>query len=335
VTYRTPVILSIKDIRDNYNNLHIDDKSFIKSLMRWDGFLFFLIFCLQIVQINLPTVAYIQVVVQTLSVILSGFAIGLTFSIFDRVGLLTPVEQKISKILQKQNETELLLEETARDLKGFSNYQTARLDFGFNSIFGRIEESSHPKKFVMTQGESDGRILRIIDSIGVNSVFCFMNSYIESSRYSECIRRAVERGAHVKFLLAKPTVECAPLRHRFEDCFIKDGVYEEYQSFVGHVTDRVMPLVALKNLVKKDRIDRRVRGDFDLKFYSDSLNFPMISLSEGGQTDLPQVVWTGFYGAISSEAVPYIEWRGGALEIIAIFHNLFSEKWDRADEAWK
>ena len=330
MSYKANRLISISSVRDNYSNLDENGKGFVNKLFLWVIILFLSLAIVQFISIYSPP--WLQLAMQTCSAIFSGLSIGILFSIFDRVGLLTPVESKLSEILENQIETEKLLTDTANNLQGFTNYQIARLDFGFNSIFGAIEQSSKPKKFHMSQGETDSEIIKLIDSTGANTKFCFLNSYIEASRYRDSIYRAVERGAIIRFLLAKPKISSSPLCDRFNDYVVRDGVYIELSDFIFHVEDRMKPLVRLSNQVNLLRSEHKIRGKFEIKFYENSLNFPLMSLNERvGTSDIPQVIWTGFYGHTSSESIPYIEWRGGALEIISIFSNMFENKWKDAD----
>jgi hypothetical protein len=59
----------------------------------------------------------------------------------------------------------------------------------------------------------------------------------------------------------------------------------------------------------------------------------MLLLTEDPQNSpLPDVAFTGFYGRLSSESMPYIEWRGGEFRAIQRFADIFDGKWEQCED---
>jgi hypothetical protein len=74
------------------------------------------------------------------------------------------------------------------------------------------------------------------------------------------------------------------------------------------------------------------KGTWQIKFYRNTANYPIVAVAQDvdGIQQLDEV-FTGFYGASSSERMPYVEWRGGKVPLLNHFMQIFFQKWDRDD----
>jgi hypothetical protein len=51
-------------------------------------------------------------------------------------------------------------------------------------------------------------------------------------------------------------------------------------------------------------------------------------VARGREAEMPERIYTGFYGALSSEVMPYVEWGDGDHPFLQKFFQVFELKWE-------
>ncbi len=92
-----------------------------------------------------------QVVLKQASNLLFAVSVAITFSIADRIGLLAPIQTRMSDQTQKleqavnklsemmrnsQQDTDKNIKALTEEVSGYEKYRNARMAFGFNTIVG-------------------------------------------------------------------------------------------------------------------------------------------------------------------------------------------------------
>lgn len=253
--------------------------------------------------------------------LLFSILVAVVFVIFDRLGVVTPIASRIDKSNQ-------LLESLIDQLQGYEKYRHARFSFGFNAIVGI--SGKKPESAPDISFEVRDFALAIFNDAKDGDEISYMNSFILNDiSYYNAISQAVMRGANIRVLLMKPDANAPVVIARYTDYYEEANKYTSPSDFVADIMPRYRYLDRLRGEMEKRRETHPSTGKFEIRYYTKSLNFPMITVAKpkGMGIVVPEVAYTGFYAGLNAEQMPYIEWRGGDFEIIKKLDAVFKAKW--------
>lgn len=271
-------------------------------------------------------------------VLAGGVAVTLCLGLFDRLGLLLPVQQSISKVsvdlrtnLQEistlhqkmlddfhhqMGEVRKTAGEAVAAFDSYEKYRSSRQDFGFVSVAGQdVTVKQDGPHF-----ESNSVFMAELKGADSNTTIYYMNTFLEQyQQFRRALLDAVHSGAHIKILLMNPK---SPeiCKRRWNDAYQMDFTYDD---FVSDLLQDARKLCILRDQAAKES------GRIEIRFYSDSINYPLVAVGRADEKGAikPVVIYTGFYGARTSEDMPYIEWRGGSFGAYDKFMGVFENKW--------
>lgn len=277
---------------------------------------------------------------ESLSTALLGIAIGASFSILERMGFSAPIEDRLENLLQRSDQQQAALSTAVDDFSDYGKYGNSRKKFGFQNMRGDLEYDPKGKASI-ARGSNEFSI-SAIEALGPRALLRYMNTFLEEeSKYEHALKEAICRGVHVRLLMIEPTVGSVAFSDRYNDCFKKifnNQTDQETANFIRSSLIRLESIIEFRNDLLKDG---KKPGTFSIRYYRESLNFPMILITnppkkyvpvESLLTRSPDVAYTGFYGQASSEAMPYIEWRGGDFELLSVFQKMFDDKFATCSE---
>ncbi len=276
--------------------------------------------------------------------------VAIIYTLFDRLSIITPVEQKLAEEIEhigaiaretagaiQQMKDDLkeyeekaweATHETVSEMQHYDKYVIARSKFGFNALVGLDVQKDAGEPNVIAKPEPFSLKL-FNESVPASGSIDYLISFItDDVAYSEAIEKAVRRGVQVRLMLMKPTPDTPPAEARWRDCYVNDEQYETYDEFISEVVEKYRKFWRLER--KLHDATPKPKGSFRLLAYDASLSVPMIVVREDSKSSHVDVVYTGFYTALDSNLMPFIEWRGGDYRIGAKFHASFEAKWDRA-----
>ena len=313
--------------QDGYRKLDEDDKQLVRSFVK--VILLFVIISLSLIIAN-RMMQLSQTAGAALEIglaLCAGIIVALSFSLFERVGILTPIESNIRAIMRdSKREADLLSD--------YDDYRRAKTDFGFQSVAAKTSDDG-PGSITIDERGMDDIILDLFKQAQPGSSVDYMNSFVNSDyEYYRTIKAAVQRGVNVRMLLMDPDPSKAAAQARFRDYRRFVPGCTTMTEFIDHIMHRYDDFDGLKNEIEKGRSRKRSSGRFEIRYYSDALNFPLVTIRDpSSEARLPDVAYTGFFAGVSSESMPYLEWRGGLFRIIQHFYDLFEHKWrDSADK---
>jgi hypothetical protein len=315
--------------RNTYHLLNDKDKRLVRSLLK--SIIFCILFGYAAIAlkenehspypayVSDQTWPYITWLLEAVVVLVTGIAAALAFTLFDRIGAITPIEADIREIM-KHNKRE------AQQLSGYNKYIRARTDFGLSGIMATTREGG-VSKMQIDEGRMDSAVIALLDECEAGWSVDYMNSFINSDQeYYQAILRAVARGVKFRLMLMFPDENTPATQSRFKDYQIPHC--STIKDFVSYITPKYYHFDSLRR--DAARLKKANGGTFDIRYYKDSLNFPLIIIepqpAEG--TNSETVAYTGFYAGVSSETMPYVEWRHGEFDMIKTFKRLFQKKWD-------
>jgi hypothetical protein len=322
----------------NYKLLHQSDKAVIRT---------FILFLVLLVSGGIACTYLFpdSTAAIVLAAVFSSTAVSVIYSIFDRLSVLSPVENRISQAIadlravlvnvdassadraKKNEELVAKFREAAGEVIWYHKYSRARHDFGFNAVLGLecFHESSK------TRFETRNIIVERLQEAKKGDEICYLISYIEDVKaFRVAVTDAVERGVSVRVMLMKPDESAEVVISRWKDIY--DSSHASCADFVKHIR-----LVAQKVLWTRRDLENISTMDgntrmFDVRFYTKSLNFPLIITSSGSVSGTAGLVaYTGFYANNNAEEMPFIEWRGGAFQIVERFKAMFESKWQECE----
>ena len=315
--WRVRLTLPHYEFIENYRKSSEDDKASVNGLILVLILIISILFAIEYTNIRGGALYVINAV-------LFSVLVSTLFSLLDRVGVLLPIVHENAKQAEA-------LKAASDTLAGFSKYRIARYEYGFNAIRGH-EEGIDPSALFSNFGENQF-ILDIISKSQRGTQISIMNSFFEhDAMYEEVIRKAIYRGVDFRMLLMRPEKSSPVVLARFKEYFESEP---PELSNIERFIERIRP-----KYHKFDDLRRRIRtisemaeslknGNFEIRYYTESLGFPMTMVTiDQNITKVPDVVYTGFYTGISSEKMPYVEWRGGSFRIIDQFNALFNRKWN-------
>jgi hypothetical protein len=299
-------------IYSKYISLDINNKGIINSLFILFAALMGLIIYIesQEIQSNL---------LKATSTISLSILIAIIFSTLERIGISVPASKSLTQTTEK-------LAGAIEYIDGFAKYRDARFNFGVNSVVGPSYYENNMEFIKDGEGKF---IIPLLQEVEKGSVISFMNSYLENDKlYYNAILDCVKRGVDFRLLLMKPDINSHVINTRYRDFYEVEQEYKNIENFVSMIQARCNRFENLQESVEKANNEGAISGKFELRYYSKSLNFPMLMISKNGANNiLPHVAYTGFYTTISPELMPYIEWRGGQFQIMEKFSELFEKKW--------
>ena len=206
----------------------------------------------------------------------------------------------------------------------FDNYTKARNIYGLNRVDG-------PKPIYMTATDSKFEgYYDLIDEIISGSVsgdrIDHMISFIEHyTALQPKIEQAVNRGVHIRFLVMMAQ-ESEAVKSRFVD--IKNvRRWNSINTLIEILKPNVRALKETELAIEtSNRSLLHASGSFQIRFFTQSLNIPMIIFYSAKPYSVP-AIYTGFYTLENVEEMPYVVWRGGAFGIARQFISLFETKW--------
>lgn len=313
-----------------YNKLSTDDRAYVNTLMAISLTIIVILFA--ITYYNKEGEKYFVLG----SSILMSFIVGASFTIFDRIGVAAPLEEKLSNTLHMMQAQSQEFKAIVDQQPDYPSYIAARQKFGLVGVKGDIDKRTKPPQ---VKRGSDAFILSVIDAAPSGSTIRYMNTYMEDeSRYRFAIEEAAKRGVDLKIMLVYPDIQnSAAFIARYEDC-LKDIFHGDRIEEVIHLVRGMMhPLDCVPRKIRSLRSTDSNIGSVEIRYYSRSLNFPMLIVTN----PLPHhrtvlegdVAYTGFYTKFSSEAMPYLEWRDGEFRMIEKFSALFDHKWEQYADA--
>ena len=318
-------------IKNNYSALVERDREIVSSYVRVIiSTTIFIILILIISRMFIENEIF-NYIINVIAAAFSSMVVGFAFSTLDRIGILIPIERDFKTLIGLSDEQGRAIRASTEEIRNYSKYKIARDSIGFNSVIAPFNDKDGIQSEI-DERKMDDKILEIFDNRGVGSNIYFMNSYITAHEsYYKSIKAAVFRGANVKILLMYPDSKKPAVNARFIDYNrgVSGQAYDNVDDFVQDIIPTFRKFDRLRWEIEKEREKSDGVGNFDIRYYSVSLNFPMILVKDPNSTsDSMDVVYTGFYAGISSEKMPYIEWRGGSFRINSYFKSLFDEKWE-------
>jgi hypothetical protein len=326
------------DIWQRYSSLKEPDKALVNTFI-----LFLLIFVLAgvvcVVKFPENTAAIV------LASVFSSTAVSTIYSIFDRLSLLTPVEGRLEKILgdmqlsittlendakSRATKNEELVEKfigVTKQMVSYDESNISRQMFGFDSIVGR--------KPVRKSGGIDFKkrdvLLKVLSRAKKGDQIVCLTSFIDNDS-ADAIQRATNSGAHLRLMMMLPREDAEVVRARWKDFY--DGFHENCAAFVAYIAPRAQRIAAIRRRIENLNTIGSVHGTFQLRFYTKSLNFPLVvhSLASVSNAASDEYAYTGFYANMNAEDMPYIVWHGGQFEVIDKFKKMFEAKWEGCRE---
>lgn len=273
-------------------------------------------------------------ILNIVAAVMAGLVVAISFSILDRLGILMPIERDIKSLIDMSSQQQETVKIASAEISGYSKYRDARHRFGFNAILGEIDRD-HSEKPVIDQRKMDDLIIDIFNSRSEGSKIYFMNSYLSPDfDYYAAIKSAVKRGVEVRMMLMLPKASKPAVIARFTDQKNSNAPFDNIKEFIEYIRPHYQRFDGLRYELEKENMTENFDGSFEIRYYSISLNFPLILIKDTNSTsDSFDVAYTGFYAGRSSEQMPYIEWRGGDFRIISYFSKLFEGKWDECADA--
>jgi hypothetical protein len=265
------------------------------------------------------------------SAAISGIIVGISFSIIDRIGFAAPIEDRLYDLLQENQQINLELQKTVVETKNYTKYNNTRNRFGINDVKGRLNRNATGDVFI--ERGSDEFAIDLFNEAKPGSLIRYMNTFMESAdKYYHAISDAIERGVHIRLLMMKADTDSPAFINRYTDCLQHIFPDRSPLSLINMINSHLDNIASLEATRRRLIACGKHPGQFELRCYWKSLNFPMLLLSESGNEDhIPDVAYTGFYGSISSESMPYIEWRGGEFRAIRRFKDVFDGKWKQCE----
>lgn len=318
-------------LRDNFRSLEPEDRKLVNTyLLIWA-----ILLALSLWLFNLPETSMIPHLAKALDGLVLALFVSITFALIDRLNLLTPIEHQLKSSVRRLESdmadlVKLLKEDSATfrthasNLAGYSKYAVARQDFGFTNIRGIVKAEDSLDDF-----ETENLIRFALEKTPDGGTLRYMTSFIsETPAFMSYVKDAMKRHVKVQLMLMMPTADTEVVRARFNDCYVKDQ-YSAVEDFAA------MAKLRAKNILHEMKILRdRAKvhhGSFDVEFYTENLNFPLIISSPETGSHLDPIsyefAFTGFYAGKNAEQMPYIEWRSGDFKIIEDFKELFDAKW--------
>lgn len=312
-----------------YKTLNNSDRAYVNTI---------LLFSSLVVLLSIGLVSYFdkQGILSLASSFALSIVVAVSFNVFDRIGVQAPIEERLKdtfNALKRQSEDYKELLENRPD---YSVIKVAKDSFGLVAIRGALDVSKRPAKVLRG---TDEFALEVINRAQRGTTIRYMNTYLQDTfNYCREIEDAAKRGVNFKMLFMYPDVKNSPaFNARYQDC-LRNVFYGKKIEDVMHQVRSMMHLLdALPNIVRSQRADNSLIGECEIRYYSESLNFPMLCVTyeKDGSENIPTVAYTGFYTSISSESMPYIEWRDGEFNIVSKFIELFDKKWEKcADRSW-
>jgi hypothetical protein len=263
--------------------------------------------------------------------VLSILGVGVTYGILERWRLLKPIEKEIqnrlgemkSALEEMGNSTERAFEgykKTLHSLTRHDKFQQATIKHGLSGIAGiPPERGMSPEK---EEGTSFGlAFLRALQNASEGTTIYYMNTFAEAlDAMDTAIIEALRLGINIKMLLMHP--KDPNLVHRFNELPVYGMTVETFRAKV------LADATALCEMCNERRSSPKSGGSWEIQFYSDTMNYPIVAVGKDKEP-IPEyeVVYTGFYGAYSSERMPYIEWRSGENSLLSHFMEIFQWKW--------
>ncbi|HEY4940455.1 MAG TPA: hypothetical protein VII56_03430 [Rhizomicrobium sp.] len=243
--------------------------------------------------------------------LLTAVMISLCLTFYDRLGLLLPVQKQIATVSDR-------VERSVKGLEGYGAYRIARENFGFMRVVGQTVGGDSDQKLFAP----DSIFPRLLTEAGPGTTIYYMNTFMEySTLFTHALENCVLKGVNVNILLMDPR-DCGSCENRWKDAYT-DRALEKFTSELIVDAGR---LLDIRNRANKHP---KRTGKLTICFYKDSINYPLIAVCHTAPdgTDIPVVVYTGFYGARSSELMPYVEWRGGSFDVCEKFMEIVRNKW--------
>lgn len=263
--------------------------------------------------------------------ILIGIVTGASFSILDRIGVASPAEERMEKIFESTEDQRAKMIDILEETQDYTKYSNSRKKFGFNNVMGNLEQN--PDGTYKMKRRSDEFAIDKFINAKSGSVIRYMNTFMENdSDYYDAIKLAVTNGVNLKIMLLKPDANSPAFQNRYIDCMEELFDHQSIETVAEMMKARLRQLDALMKSMKNQSISESGKGSLEVRYYTKSLNFPMLLLTENPEiASKPDVAYTGFYGTISSEAMPYVEWRGGDFRMIEKLTDIFDRKWNQIE----
>jgi len=342
--------LTIKSIKRQYKSLEYDDRAIINTYIL---ILIFISLAIIFVSYSCQGFALFPVIFPALSGLAISVNAGIAFSVIDKIGVLTPISIKIEnnmKLLNNSIESirnqigddfELLskrivenldaVQEAFQEHLGYAHYIAARNIFGFRSIDGMIKN----KKTEYYGGKRDFSepLAVIFHKAKPTQTIYYVNSCISNVElYVDAITDAVNRGVNVRMMLMTPSEESSAARSRYLTYFSHMSSYDDIGNFIDGIRQTYNPFDEMTDNFSKRKIDHPETGDFQIRYYCDSLDFPLVMIADKGKHKLPYVAYTGFYIQRRSEEMPFVRWIGGEFGFIDLLFEFYNQKWERCED---
>jgi hypothetical protein len=249
--------------------------------------------------------------------VLITITLAITFSIFDRIGLILPIQRDLKATL---TEAQTLWTKQRKLMEAAEIYHNARAIYGLFDVAGLQKDGPdniHGTKLIR-------RV--ILEAKPGNIVRCMNTYYDRSESLYEAIHKALKAGVNIQILILHPD-QRALLAMRYDDAYKEQ---ESEREFFENIRMGAEWFVGIQERTSGNSL---YKGTFEVRFYRNSFNYPLLAVSEpteGGQSpedDKPIVIYTGYYGSKSSEVMPYVEWRGGEFNPYGNFIEIFTKKW--------
>jgi hypothetical protein len=264
-----------------------------------------------------------EIAAEILSPIIFSVIVTICFAIFDRLGILLPVERRIGSLIEQirsdGSDAKVGLAQAIRALEQYAKYRNARLVGGMVGIPNlSVIDPTHLQHSEIV---SRDMLSLVIESAAAGSTIYYMNTVVERD---PGIEAAVKRGVKVKLLVMDPDDDIQ-VRARFND--IREHTTYQPLGFKPFLRQRAFHLCEIRDLFNKRH--EATGGSLEVRFFEGSLNYPLLAILEG-EINERAVVYTGFYGSYSSEEMPYIEWREGTFRARQKFLDIFEHKWEQS-----
>lgn len=264
---------------------------------------------------------------------LIAIIVGASFSFIDRMGFAAPIEDRLLKLLNEIEAGNEKLDETVDKTQDYIRYVNLKKKFGVLDVEGELAQPTSGHMEIAR--DSHEFALRLFEKAEPGSLIRYMNTFLEDEPlYYDAIGDAIKRGVHVRLLMINPHRESAAFLNRYNDCLRYLYPYESSADIVTKIRSKLRVLENITFLRDALVVEGKHPGLFEMRYYENSLNFPMLLLSETTEEGkIPYVAYTGFYGQASSEAMPYIKWREGRFNANKRFVDIFDGKWDRCEDS--
>lgn len=297
--------------RKNYQELDEDSRGVLNAYL-----LVLLVLFVLILLLSKSEVPWVEGV-QTL---LLGIWIALSFAVFDRLNLLSPIQKQIEDRLRGLDQAVEQLNLASAKLDGYSKYTRSRLGFGLNDVVGLRnigrEDASGRSVF-----ESTHLIETVLADAKKGDEIRYMTTYVKDyAKFLAAVRQALNNEVSIKLLLMMPCIDTPIVEARHMD-FDQDQ-NGDLDLFVEAIRVSAAHVLRVRDLMQAQG------KPFEVYFYSKALHFPLIvrtTRSEGMISE--EVAYTGFYVRENAERMPYLEWRGGDFRITEYFKSVFDTKW--------